>query len=247
MRLRECFIHSKIRRNLSSVWCYWSEEKCKAGQKWNWTSIRRECGGLQDLHIREPRAVTNQSAVRGAKPGVKEHLGSRSEEQRAVTGAQRSNRGVRELMASIKHEWDWMHRNNLMLPHDSAFSCGSKSWCLSESVMMFQWQCDCASKNRSIDRSTASVLHFTPRRGRILLYVLHNLYFNHLILLPCLNMCVFFMSRIIRKLRGNKHCRSQMSHSIWWGLTSKSATTGAVCRAGSFPTFSQKVNIKRQI
>lgn len=58
----------------------------------------------KDLHIREPRAVTNQSAVRGAKPGVKDHLGSRSEEQRAVTGAQRSNRGVRELMASIKHE-----------------------------------------------------------------------------------------------------------------------------------------------
>jgi len=60
--------------------------------------------GLPDLHIREPRAVTNQSAVRGAKPGVKDHLGSTSKEQRAVTGAQRSNRGVRELMASIKHE-----------------------------------------------------------------------------------------------------------------------------------------------
>lgn len=50
------------------------------------------------------REETNQSTVKGAEQGVEVQLGSRSEEQRAVTGAQRSNRGIRELMVSMKHE-----------------------------------------------------------------------------------------------------------------------------------------------
>jgi len=61
------------------------------------------------------REETSQSTVKGAERGVEVQLRSRSDEQRAVTGAQKSNEGIRELMASMKHEREGFSECNTMM------------------------------------------------------------------------------------------------------------------------------------